>query len=336
MFVHRRPAQVRLASGEMTTAGAATDSATIEAPPTLLASVVVPVRNDRQAYLRRLLAALEQQTIPRARFEVLVGDDGSTDGSTDELETADGWVRVLSGPPTNSYAARNRAARTAKSRVLAFCDSDCLPAPDWLEQGIAALERCDVAAGGIDFELPEHPTVWTWIDMETTKDHAAQVRVGNAETANLFVRREVFDMLDGFDDTIPEHGDFDFAERVVAAGARLEYAPEALVRHPTRNSPRPYLRMVWIMNRWYAARATRDRKRPVAVKLRCWVPFVSTARARRRYGLSLLLDRRRLADHGVRPRVRDDLAALPLIYLVLPYVRNVAQLRGWWDGHRLR
>lgn len=178
--------------------------------------------------------------------------------------------------------------------------------------------------------------MWTWIDIETTKDHEAQVRVGNAETANLFVRREVFDMLDGFDDTLPEHGDFDFAERVVAAGARLEYTPEVFVRHPTRDTRKPFLHMVWIMNRWYAARAARANIRPVAVKLRCWVPFVSTARARRRYGLSLGLDRRRLADHGVRPRFRDDLLALPLIYLVLPYVRNVAQLRGWYDGRRLR
>src|SRR2546423_2709570 len=114
--------------------------------------------------------------------------------------------------------------------------------------------------------------------MESTKDHAAQVRMGNAETANLFVRREVFDRLDGFDDTLPEHGDFDFAERVVGEGFRLEYAPEVLVRHPTRNTARPYLRMVWIMNRWYAARATRARKRPVAVNIRSWVPFFSTVR----------------------------------------------------------
>jgi GT2 family glycosyltransferase len=243
---------------------------------------------------------------------------------------------VLPGPPTNSYAARNRAARAARSRVLAFCDSDCLPAPDWLERGIAALERCEVAAGGIELELPDRPTVWTWIDVEMTKDHARQVRVGNAETANLFVRRDVFERLGGFDETLPEHGDFDFAERVVAWGARLTYAPKALVRHPTRDTARPFLRMVWVMNRWYAVRAARARTRPVALNIRCWLPFVSTVRARRRNGYSLLLDRRRLADHGVRPPIRHDVAALPLIYLVLPYVRNVAQLRGWWDGRRLR
>jgi GT2 family glycosyltransferase len=286
--------------------------------------------------MRRLIAALERQTIPRSSFEVLIGDDGSTDGSTDGLETADGWLRVLPGPPLTECAARNRAVSAARSQVLAFCDSDCLPARDWLEQGIAALESCDVAAGGVEFELPTRPSVWTWLDIETTKDHEFQVRDGNAETANLFVKREVFERLGGFDDTLPAHGDFDFAERAVASGARLAYAPKALVRHPTRDTARPFLRMVWAMNRWYAARAARARTRPVAMKIRCWLPFVSTIRARRRNGYSLLLDRRRLADHGIRPPIRHDLAALPLIYLVLPYVRNVAQLRGWWDGRRLR
>jgi GT2 family glycosyltransferase len=220
--------------------------------------------------------------------------------------------------------------------VLAFCDSDCVPEPHWLEAGLAALEACDVVAGDIRFVVPDRPTVWTWIDMETTKDHERQVLLGNAETANMFVRRDLFERLGGFDDTLPEHGDFDFAERAVAAGARLAYAAEARVHHPTRNEARPYVRMVWIMNRWYAVRAARAAVRPTAVNVRAWVPVVSTLRARRRNGYSIGLDRRRLGAHGVRPPWRHRLAALPLLYLVLPYVRSAAQLHGWSTGRRLR
>ena len=312
-------------------------AAEARAEPGLVASVVVPVRNDRRGELRRLLDALARQSVPRDRFEVVIGDDGSTDGATEGLATADGWIRVVRDGPRNSYAARNNAARASgPSPVLAFVDSDCIPDPDWLERGIAALQTVDAAAGGIRFDVPERPTVWTLIDIETTKDHARQVKIGNAETANLFVRRELYERLGGFDDTIPEHGDFDFAERIVASGASLVYAPEAAVVHPTRDTPRPFLRMVWIMNRWYAARATRDGKRPSAVKVRCWVPFVPIVRGRRRLGYSLGLDRKQLAANGIRPRLVHDLLALPLIYLVLPYVRNVAQLRGWWEGRRLR
>jgi GT2 family glycosyltransferase len=302
------------------------------------ASVIVPVSNGRGRELRALLDALGRQTLPRSEFEVVIGDDGSDDGSTEGLETADGWVRVARGPRRrNSYAARNRAVAAAHaSPVLAFCDSDCVPEPSWLEEGIAALAAAEAAAGAIRFTLPERRSIWTLVDIESTKDHERQVRFGNAETANLFVRRELFDRLDGFDDSLPEHGDFDFANRCVAAGARLVYAPRALVWHPAREGAASLLRMMWVMNRWAAARAARAGDVPPAVKLRCWVPVVTVLRGRRRFGYPLGIDRKLLRENGIDASRRSRLAALPIIYLVLPYLRAFAQLRGWWDGRRLR
>jgi len=303
----------------------------------LAASVIVPVRNGR-LHLELLLAALEKQTLPRERFEVLIGDDGSTDGSTDDLETEGGWLRVLKGGPRSSYAARNRAAGAARAPLLAFCDADCQPEPGWLEAGIAAVESAEpetLAAGRVRFLVPDRPTVWTLVDMDTTKDHRREVEIGNAETANLFVRREFFERLDGFDDTIPEHGDFDFALRAVAAGAHLSYAPEAVVWHPTRDTAKPFLRMVWIMHRWYAAREVRDGRRPLGLKLRWWVTPLH-ARWRRRSGRSFGLDRWWLGQNGVTPRLRDNVRAVPIIYVLMPVIAGVAQLRGWWDGRRLR
>ena len=300
-----------------------------------LVSVIVPVRNDRSAHLRTLLEALEAQTLPRSSFEIVIGDDGSTDGSTDGLATDDGWVRVLAGPQRNSYAARNRAARGARARVLAFCDSDCRPEPHWLEAGLAAIEDADLAAGRIRFIVPERRTIWTLIDMDTTKNHEREVEIGNAETANLFVRREVYERIGGFDDTIPEHGDFDFALRAVASGAKLVYAPHAEAWHPTRDTARPFLKMAWIMHRWYAAREVRAGRRPLGLKLRWWVPFIHM-RWRRRSGRPLGLDRHWLGQNGVRPRLRDNLLAVPLIYVLLPWFEGLAQVRGWFDGRRLR
>jgi GT2 family glycosyltransferase len=299
-----------------------------------LVSVIVPVRNDRGAHLRTLLEALASQTLPRSSFEVVIGDDGSTDGSTEGLPTTDGWVRVLGGPPRNSYAARIRAARAAVAPVLAFCDSDCRPEPNWLEAGLAALEEADLAAGRIRFVVPERRTIWTLMDMDATKDHEREVQIANAETANLFVRREVYERIGGFDDTIPEHGDFDFALRAVASGARLVYAPDAQAWHPTRDTAGPFLKMAWIMHRWYAAREVRAGRRPLALKLRWWIPFIH-ARWRRRSGRSLGLDRHWLGQNGVQPRLRDNVLAVPLLYLVLPWFAGLAQLRGCLDGRLL-
>lgn len=302
----------------------------------LQASVIVPVRNGGDD-VRMLLEQLDRQTVARDAFEVVIGDDGSTDGGVDGLESTDGRVRVARGPAMNSYAARNRAVRSSLGPVLAFCDADCRPEPEWLEHGIRALEAADVVAGRFRFDVPERRNVWSLIDMDGSKDHERQIPDANAETANLFLRRELFDRVGGFDETISEHGDFDFAERCVAAGARLVFAPDVVVWHPVRTRARGVLRAQWIYSRGYAERATRDGKRPEGLKLRNWVPVVQPLRSRRRYGKSLFgPDRRWLGDHGVRPTFAERLVSLPIMYVLVPYVRGVAQLSGWWAGRKLR
>ena len=297
--------------------------------------MIVPVRNGA-ADIAALLECLARQTLPRDQFELVIGDDGSTDGGTDDVATADGHVRVAAGPPTNSYAARNRAVALSTAPVLAFCDADCRPEPEWLDRGLAALEQTDVAAGRIRFDVPEQRTVWTLVDMDGSKDHEHQVRVGIAETANLFLRRELFDRVGGFEGEIPEYGDFEFVERCVAAGAQLTYAADAIVSHPARTSGRTLLRALWKYNRGYAVHAAHDRQTPEALKLRSLVPIVQTFRARRRWGRSIGPDRRWLRSNGVEPNITETLGATAIIYLVLPYQASAAQLMGWLAGRRER
>jgi glycosyltransferase involved in cell wall biosynthesis len=293
------------------------------------------VRNGA-ADLPGLLEALAAQTIPRERFEIVIGDDGSTDGAADAAATGDGWVRVVHGEPLNAYAARNRAVAASRAPVLAFCDADCRPEPDWLERGLAGLGPTDLVAGRICFIVRDRPSVWALLDMETSKDHELQVRLGTAETANLFLHRTLFERAGGFDVGQPGYGDFAFVSRCVALGARLVYDPAARVWHPTRQEPSRFLRNLWSMNRSYGAFEARSGRRPLGLRPRSWVPFVQTLRARMRFGLSLRLDRRWLGQNGVTPRLRDDLLAVPLIYLVIPYLRCAAQTQGWWEGRRAR
>jgi glycosyltransferase involved in cell wall biosynthesis len=298
-------------------------------------SVIVPVR-DGGAGLEELLDCLAAQTIPRQRFEIVVGDDGSSDGWTEIFQSDDGWTRVTSDQPQNSYVARNRAAGLARGHALAFCDADCRPAPEWLAAGLAALADADLAGGRIEFVADEQPSVWGLLDVDTFLDQERAVGNGRAVTANLFVRREVYEHVGGFDDSLPNHGDYDFAGRCIHAGARLVYAPDAVVRHPIRDRARAFLGKLWRVNRMYARRESSRSRRPARLRLRSWVPLVQPVRTRRHFGRSLGLDRARLGEHGLRPRLRDELVALPLMYLLIPYFSNVAQLRGWLEGRRAR
>jgi glycosyltransferase involved in cell wall biosynthesis len=299
-------------------------------------SVIVPVRNGRE-HLEKLVEALAAQTVPVSEFELVVADDGSTDGSAEWLRQVEGgWVRVTDGPGLNSYAARNRAVRSSRAPVLAFCDADCVPVRDWLERGLDALETSDIVAGRVRFVVPANRTVWTLLDMDCSKDHEREVRNATAETANLFLRRELFDTVGGFEDVIPEFGDFDFVQRAVGLGASLSFAADVVVWHPTRNRAKQYLRAQWIYSRGYAAREGRAGRVPQDIKPKSLVPVVPMLRSRRWWGRSVGPDRRWLGEHGVVPTTLETLRALPLMYFIVPYLRAVAQLCGWRDGRRLR
>jgi GT2 family glycosyltransferase len=303
--------------------------------PELLASVIIPTR-DRRELLVELLDALGKQTVPRDRFEVIIADDGSAEPAYD-LATDDGWVRISPGPPLSEYAARNRAAGEARAQLFCFVDSDCVPEPQWLEAAIAALANAELVAGRVRFILPERRTIWALLDMDATKDQERLVRANYAETANLSVRRELFERIGGFEpDVVGAGGDFDFVRRALAADARLVYAHDACAWHPTRNSARQYLWMIWNFHRQWAVRETRRGRRPLGTKLRWWVPLALHVRWRLQEGRSLGLDRRWLGANGVRLRARDNLLGVPILYVLVPYLGGIAQLVGSHEGRKRR
>jgi len=190
-------------------------------------SVVIPVRNAAQT-LRRTLLALGEQTIDPSRYEVIVVDDGSTDDSVAVAESA--GARVLRQSGLGPGQARNRGAAMARGAVLAFTDADCFPAPDWLEAGLAAMPGCALVQGRV---LPD-PT-----SDRGPFDHTIWVvcESGLYETANLFVRRQAFVDVGGFEDWLEVKigkrlgEDVWFGWKVRRAGGCTAFAEDALVHH---------------------------------------------------------------------------------------------------------
>ncbi len=298
-------------------------------------SVIVPVRDNTEG-VRELIDRLAGQSLARSDFEVIVGDDGSQDESCLALATEDGWVRVVRGTPRTSYTARNNAAALARAPVLAFCDSDCLPDPDWLENGLAALRRADVVAGEVSFEVPDSPTVWSLLTVDMFLDQKRNVVFSRGVTANLFVLRSCFDELGGFDPTLPSGGDYDFVRRAVASGARLAYAGDAIVGHPTLDDRRTFLAKVRTTNRWRAARMARAGQKPSLFALFTLLPIVGVALARHDVQRPIWrLEPARLAASGLRPGLGATLQALLLLYIVVAHVAGLAQLQGWLIGRRM-
>jgi GT2 family glycosyltransferase len=173
--------------------------------------------------------------------------------------------------------------------------------------------------------------------MDNYLDQERNVRTSRGVTANLFVKRRVFDLCHGFDPSLPSGGDYDFVRRAVAHGARLIYAPTARVFHPTIDESAAYLRKVWNTNRWAAARRSRDGSRPNLGILLTFSPVLGVMLARRNAQRPpWRLVRPRIAASGVKLSWASEVAALVALYGVVAYVGGLARIRGWWDGRQMR
>ncbi len=203
--------------------------------------VIVPVLDGGQRFAACVRALQAQEGVDR---RVIVVDNGSSDGSADVARRA--GVIVVEEPRRSSYAARNAGLAVATAPVVAFTDADCVPDPQWLLAGLGALERggWHLCAG----EVRQEPasTVAGRHDELTYLRQDVQVRnMGFGATANLFVRRAVFDVVGPFDAGLQSGGDLDLGRRARAAGFALGYAPDALVLHEPREGLRRVLGKAW-------------------------------------------------------------------------------------------
>ncbi len=195
-------------------------------------SVVVPARNAARR-LPGLLEALDRQTT-ELPFEALVVDDGSSDGTAGAVERAGGAARVVSpGSHVGVYAARNAGLAEARGDVIAFTDADCVPADDWIEQGLAALEQtgADMLAGAFATPLRRRPSTASLVDLTHNYDQERYAAEGHSASGNTWVRRRVFDAVGPFDASLRSSGDREFVRRAVEEGFVLAYAPRVVVAH---------------------------------------------------------------------------------------------------------
>jgi len=190
---------------------------------------VIPVR-DGALTLPALLDALDAQTFVRDRFEVVVVDNGSRDGSG--ALARERGVRVVEEPRPNRARARNRGVDAATGPAIAFTDADCVPAPGWLSALSASLAGAPLAGGAVELVTAERPSRWEQLERLWRFRQEAAVAQGWAATANLGVRRDAFLAVAGFDPDFRHIGeDVDFCLRARAAGYTLAWCPAAVVRH---------------------------------------------------------------------------------------------------------
>ena len=157
-----------------------------------LLTVVIPTYQ-RADLTTRAVKSVLSQTIPSDLYEIIVSDNGSSDGSPEVIESrfsnevVSGRLRVLRNPPTGDPGTnRNRGAAVARGTYLAFLDSDDQWTPERLSKVIPSLES-------LDFLIePERP-------LTPGEDPIrAYLRVNHGAMSSMIIRKEYFEKIGRF------------------------------------------------------------------------------------------------------------------------------------------
>ncbi|MBL7196947.1 MAG: glycosyltransferase family 2 protein [Candidatus Omnitrophica bacterium] len=161
-------------------------------------SIVVPTYN-RALLLCECIKSVMQLEYPQAAFEIIIVDDGSTDGSEAYLKRtlAEMWGKIKYLQETTNRgvaAARNRGFAAAKGEIIACLDDDCRVQKDWLQKIIATFTRYPHASavGGSIVNVTESPLAWASyiIEFSTWLPWGRMRPVTNIPTCNIAYRRE--------------------------------------------------------------------------------------------------------------------------------------------------
>jgi len=185
----------------------------------LLVSIIIPAFNSADTIERSVRSALAQSLVAE-QFEVIVVDNGSTDGTPQLLAGLP--VRLLTESRRGRSAARNRGAREATGRYLAFLDSDCVAPASWLQDSLRALKRPWIAA--VQARIRKHGHAPPPLSFIQGYYHAPFL-----DTAGLVVSRDAFDQARGFDEELPRNVDIDFTFRLLASGYALAWAAATVI-----------------------------------------------------------------------------------------------------------
>ncbi|GIG24534.1 glycosyltransferase family 2 protein [Cellulomonas denverensis] len=233
---------------------------------------VVIAAFDAAGTLGAQLAALSRQRVD-ADWEVLVADNGSTDGTR---ALAESWADRLPGlrvidasAHRGAGAARNVGVAAATGRDVLFCDADDVVADDWLAAMHRALGHQAFVAGRFAGDQLNSPRVLrsrTLPQQDGLQYSAHLPGLPHAGAGNLGVRRALFRAVGGFDPGALFLEDTDLCWRLQLAGVALGWAPEAVVQVRLRGTLRSALSQGYHYGsgeRWLARRY-RDQVRAAA------------------------------------------------------------------------
>lgn len=218
-------------------------------PDRIDATVIIATCN-RAPIIEDTLRHFEHLHVPGIRWEILVVDNGSRDGTSAVLERARRSLPLtaITEPRPGKNRALNRALPLARGDLIVFTDDDVIPAPEWLTELVAVAQRWpdhDIFGGRITLALPPEAPPWLW-ELRHGALNFGRYSPAPVEGptlmlprgANYAVRAGAVAGLQFCEDIGPDGGrtfamgsETELIRRLTARGSKVVYAPSATVQH---------------------------------------------------------------------------------------------------------
>jgi len=204
-------------------------------------SIIVAVYN-RADQIDSCIESLLGLDYPRSRYEIIVVDDASEDGTPEVVSQYDVNLVVLEQNGGQS-AARNAGVAVAKGEIVAFVDSDCIAEAGWLRELLPYFQDSrNALVGGYVASFYQESFLDKYEEAKSPLNMGEDLLTGFGEesdfyvpTCNMLVNKEAYLRVGGLDKDLRVGEDVDFCWKLKEEGFRLVYVPKGRVRHKHRN-----------------------------------------------------------------------------------------------------
>ncbi|SEA44947.1 Glycosyltransferase, GT2 family [Desulfuromusa kysingii] len=181
-------------------------------------SIIIPAKNEEHN-IKNCLESIFAVDYDHAQYEVIVVDNGSTDQTVAIAKEL--GAQTFIQPDLTISGLRNYGASEAKGEIFVFLDADCTVTNSWLAAASRYLKQSEIVSFGSPVVLPPNAT-WvqkTWFYIREKKKDVEEVEWH--ESANVFVQREAFIAVHGFDEDLITCEDYDLSFRLSKIGKLL-------------------------------------------------------------------------------------------------------------------
>lgn len=211
-------------------------------------SIIIPALNEEKN-IGRCLDSIIQMGHAKSFFEAIVIDNGSTDKTREIAESYKSKlaITIINAPGVNISVLRNIGAAKSIGDILAFVDADCTVSTNWIRTALPYFEDHTIGAVGSNVGIPENST---WVAKTWDINLSQNRKLGETEclpTGNLFVSKEAYQNIHGFNESLVTNEDYDLCYRLRQTGFKIYSDPEIRVIHwgVPENVVEFYKREVW-------------------------------------------------------------------------------------------